>query len=208
MGLAYIKQLSATSLLGLWLMEESLDELTRTWNFTENQLIEYAARVTEKRKKEWLATRLLLKLLLDNEQEIRYNSDGKPYLTDGPSISISHSEHYLAIQLDSSKNTGVDIQRISTKLTKAKDYFLQLAEIQQLTNPDNSIELTVYWGSKEAVFKYIGLTSTNLKNDVTIQPFRLANEGLVTALINNEKNTEEIVLRYTHFDDYIMVFTT
>jgi 4'-phosphopantetheinyl transferase len=208
MGLAYIKQRSSTSLIGLWLMEESLDELTREWNFTENQLIAYASRVTEKRKKEWLATRLLLKLLLDSEQEIYYTLEGKPCITDGPSISISHSEHYLAILLDSSKNTGIDIQRISKKLTKAKDYFLQAAEIQQLTNPDDAIELTVYWGAKEAVFKYIGLASTNLKDDVTVKPFRLSGEGLITALITNQTNTEEIVLRYTHFDDYIMVCTT
>lgn len=208
MGLAYIKQRSATSILGLWLMDESLDELSRDWNFTDDQRVEYESRVTEKRKKEWLTSRILLKLLLDNEQEIRYTSEGKPWLSDHPAISISHSEHYLVILLDSSKNVGIDIQSINTKLAKAKDYFLQPTEIQQLISQEDATELTVYWAAKEAIFKYIGLAATNLRDDITIKPFRLAGEGLVYATATSRNNSEEIVLHYTHFDDYIMITTT
>jgi 4'-phosphopantetheinyl transferase len=208
MGLAYIKQLSTNSLLGIWKIEESLEELTYSFRFTEKQRTEYESRTTEKRKKEWIATRLLLDLLVEHEGDIQYTDEGMPWIAGGPALSISHSGAYLAILLDDYKPAGIDIQKIRPKLTAAKDYYLQTQEIDQLTNPDDPLELTLYWAVKEAVYKYIGRASTNLKNDIAVKPFRVSGEGLVTASISNESHKEELVLRYTHFDDYIMVFST
>ena len=78
--------------IGIWKIEESLEELlqlARETSITNN---------TEKRKKEFLISRLLLRNMNLNSN-ISYNKFGAPELDDSQNISISHSKELVAILL-------------------------------------------------------------------------------------------------------------
>ena len=78
----------------VWKMEESLDALLLLLPgarraFCEQELNRF---VSERRKMEWLSVRVLLYSMLQEDKEIGYSLEGKPYLTDHSFfISISHT---------------------------------------------------------------------------------------------------------------------
>ena len=68
----------------IWKMEESLDALLLLLPgarraFCEQELNRF---VSERRKMEWLSVRVLLCSMLQEDKEIGYSPEGKPYLTD------------------------------------------------------------------------------------------------------------------------------
>ena len=83
----------------VWKMEESLDALLALLPdarrvFCEQDLNRF---VSERRKMEWLSVRVLLYAMLQEDKEIGYSPEGKPYLTDKPEIYVnwSHSWDYV-----------------------------------------------------------------------------------------------------------------
>ena len=79
----------------VWKMEESLDALLALLPdarrvFCEQELNRF---VSERRKMEWLSVRVLLYAMLQEDKEIGYSPEGKPYLTDHSFfISISRAK--------------------------------------------------------------------------------------------------------------------
>ena len=88
--------------IAIWEITETLEELLQLSN-----TISTADFNTEKRKKEWLASRLLLNDINPN-YSISYNAFGAPELNNGSFISISHSKGLVAIII-SQRQVGLDI---------------------------------------------------------------------------------------------------
>lgn len=209
MGLAYSKQLSDSSLLGLWHLSESLTELLAHYPLKPEELPEFEKRKNEKRKKEWLATRLLLGSLLDSTYFIRYGTNGKPYLSPSTHhISLSHSGDYVAIILNANSKNGIDIQYIKPSICSGKEYFLSDREIGELPYPENAAYLTTYWCAKECLYKYADTDLTDLKNNLYILPFSPQTNGMLQTRILSPEYPEVIPLHYHHLDDYVLVYTS
>ena len=77
--------------IAIWNTCESLDELVQL-----SEQYDLSALKSEKRKKEFLASRLLLEKIHPNTSII-YNRYGAPTLSDGNFVSISHSKNLVAI---------------------------------------------------------------------------------------------------------------
>ena len=105
----------------VWKMEESLDALLLLLPgarraFCEQELNRF---VSERRKMEWLSVRVLLYSMLQEDKEIGYSLEGKPYLTDHSFfISISHTKGYVAVMLASSVPVGIDIEQYAQRVHK------------------------------------------------------------------------------------------
>ena len=97
--------------IGIWKEEESLQELLRL-----AKKISIPNCKTEKRKKEFLISRLLLHNISPNTN-ISYNKFGAPELDNFQNISISHSNGLVAILVSDNK-VGLDIEKISNKPLK------------------------------------------------------------------------------------------
>ena len=69
-------------LLGVWKIEESSEELLSMLEQSSEYLPFLQQIKTEKRRQEWLASRVLLKELAGEELLIAYHDDGAPYLPD------------------------------------------------------------------------------------------------------------------------------
>ena len=90
-------------------------------------LDEYAAekQLVAKREIELQGKEYLMKQLIDKTCQIKYDDKGKPYLKDDTRhISISHSHDKLAIIVNETEATGIDIELIRDKVLKIKHNLL------------------------------------------------------------------------------------
>tara|TARA_R110001592_G_scaffold61993_8_gene189447 strand:+ start:3991 stop:4602 length:612 start_codon:yes stop_codon:yes gene_type:complete len=185
------------------------------WHITENQegLINKAAGLninlseipqtkSDNRIKQWIATRLLLNHFF-NDVEIIYDKLGKPSLSNNWNISISHSGDYVAIIINSTKYCGIDIEKVTTKVERIKHKFLNNDDLKNITSHEH---LTLYWGAKEALYKYYGKKEVLFIENLFIKGFS-EQENSFSGVINMPDFKTEIKMEWEKIDDYLLVYT-
>jgi len=177
--------------IGLWEIEESLEELLQ---LTEK--ISIPSCNTEKRKKEFLISRLLLNNMSPNTN-ITYNKFGAPELDNSLNISISHSKGLVAILLGN-KKVGLDIEEISEKALRVSSKFVSKNRFKNL----NKEKATLIWCCKEAIFKWHQKGDVDFINDIIIHPFLIAEKGEIKALFKNDPLT----LFYAKINSHFLVY--
>lgn len=151
MALIDIRHLSSETTLGLWKISESSAEFYLKYPYLSIYKDEVDVKFrAENRKKEFLAVRALLhEIYQDNTPYIGYESSGKPILSNGHKISISHTNGY-AVLIVSSKNTvAIDIEYRSDRVAKVADKFIREDE-----NATDVLSQLINWSAKETVYKY------------------------------------------------------
>ena len=130
----------------------------------------YAAKVANlrpdsRRRLEILATRYLLKEMLDGEQIVSYDEYGAPSLTgSGQYVSISHTDGYVAVII-ADKPVGIDIERRGRRVERVRSKFMQVSEDALVAEtPDPVLSMHLIWSAKEAVFKFLGQQYFDLQN--------------------------------------------
>ena len=140
----------------VWKMEESLEVLLALLPdarrvFCEQDLNRF---VSERRKMEWLSVRVLLYAMLQEDKEIGYSPEGKPYLTDHSFfISISHTKGYVAVALSSLNSVGIDIEQYGQRVHRISDRYIRPDEQVESYQEDLTWGLLLYWSAKETIFK-------------------------------------------------------
>ncbi len=168
-----------TLMLGIWKIEESVSDLLTLLNKPEMAYPFLTDCRSESRKKEWLATRVLLKELLGEQTDIAYYPDGSPYLPDkeGMFISISHTKDYVAVYCTRENPVGIDIEHRSSRVLKIKTRFLTEEELVMI-EPEHEIEhLLICWCAKETLFKLIKQTDVDFRDHLHIRPFPFRDRG-------------------------------
>ena len=118
-------------IVGLWEISEPLEYFSK--------LIEKLASDTrfqkitfEKRKIEFLAVRALLMELTGEFKEVKYKTDGAPFLAgDNHHISISHSKNLVAIIIHKNK-AGIDVEITGRPVAKIANKFISEEEIDAI----------------------------------------------------------------------------
>lgn len=192
----YSKQLQ----IAIWHISETVDELLELFvnkGFDAKKIIETKS---ETRLKQWLAVRLLLHDFYPNEA-INYNESGKPFLTNGVEISISHAGGYAVIAFNTEKKCGIDIEKISKKVEKIKHKFLNNNELKLV----NSLEdLTLFWCAKEALYKLYGEKELIFNEQLLLE---IASANVLKGTIKVEDKKEHHQLVTEKIDDYLLVYT-
>lgn len=190
-------------LLGIWKLDDSVSELTAQFRFTAHEKVEFAKIKNEKRKKEYLATRLLLNYLLSGKYEIEYLESGKPQLKNSKqNITISHSANFVALCI-SDRNIGIDIENTERNINNITGKFLHPNELKDIENtPDKQVSTVLYWSAKEALFKCTDDTGIQFNEQIIIQPFEIKKEGNFTATLNK---TEQYNLWYSFYENNVIV---
>jgi len=193
--------------LGIWKLDESLETLQREVNLCAEEEVAYARRGSERKKKEFLASRKLLSHLLEQYVSILYRPDGKPYLP-GQSIgiSISHSEDLVVVVVSQNERVGVDVEKFPRRsLAKATGYYLSAREQEWMGQEPDLRGLHIIWSAKEAIYKYVGNPDLDLLNQVWIPKFDFSeNAGEIEAVMPGE----EVKLTYRFKNDYVLVVTS
>lgn len=196
------------AILGFSIIEESEEEMLRIWGHKSRWREQMTYLKSEKRRLEFLATRLLLRQLLDEDKNIGYRPDGSPYLNDGSyNISITHTGKYIGIILHPTKKVGIDIERISDKVARVKDKFLSKVEQNFIERSNAKVHLTLMWCAKEAVYKIVGHDAIDIINKITISPFIPYIEGTIEAQESCTKELAKFTLNYCVEPEVCRVWT-
>ncbi len=162
-------------------------------------------KLTAKRDIETAGKNYLISKLLDDSREIVYDEKGKPYLTDDPRhISISHSHNKLAVIVNETEATGIDIELIRDKVLKIKHKFLSESELNE-TGSDVE-KLLIYWAAKETLYKIYGLKEVDFISHLFVNPFNKHNLGTIIGEINLPEFKKTFELNYQLLDEYILVY--
>lgn len=161
-----------------------------------------------KRKLTWLASRYLLKLLLNTSEfvELLFDEHGKPYVNnDNIFVSISHCDTYAAAMVSRQCEVGIDIETTNRDIRIIQHKFLSEEEFAAI-NPNMIKEsLMVYWGAKEVIYKIYGKRKLEFRDDMYIKPFRLSARGDLDGVLIKNGMVADYTLHYTFTDTFILL---
>lgn len=163
------KTISITGgLIGIWKFTESVAELISSFAETELNDPNFRKYTHDKRRVEWLATRLLIRQLIGPEFKIEYLTTGKPVISHHQyrHLSISHSREFAAIILHEEFNVGIDIEEISRDYNRIEKRFLSEEELLYVAK--NQSLQCLFWCAKEAVFKLVEDDGIDFKKQIHI----------------------------------------
>ncbi|WP_430815809.1 4'-phosphopantetheinyl transferase superfamily protein [Carboxylicivirga sp. RSCT41] len=192
--------------VAIWKIDESSDELLSVLDISESDKLRLGTFKLERRKKEWLAARLLLQKMLGKYPEILYGGNGKPQLAcESSYISISHTASYAAISV-SDKPTALDIEICSERVEKVADRFVHNSEWEYIDKDEQSQYCTVLWCAKEAMYKHFDVFGVEFKEQFIVMPFDLKNEGRLQSEFINEGIIQKLALNFLINEDFTLVY--
>lgn len=189
------------------------DNLTEIFNINKDlyygllDLKAFAAHenIGSKREIETKGREYLIKKLIDSDCRVEYDDKGKPYLLNDPRhISVSHSHDRLAIIVNKSEATGIDIELIRDKVLKIKHKFLRENELRDAN--DDVEKLLIYWAAKETLYKIYGLKEVDFIEHLLVKPFTKHKLGSIIGEINLHTFKESFKLHYQLLPDYVLVY--
>jgi len=208
MPVVFNKNIDDDTILAVWKIEESEEELVSGLQLKQHELDFISSLNNGKRLLHWLSTRLLLRTMLNTSEYIdcRMDEHGKPYLVDlDYHISLSHSYDYAAVIIGKKRKVGVDIELIKHKIKGIRHKFLSDVELAQKQIGDNINGLYVCWCAKEAIYKWNGRKGLEFKQDMHVKPFKLKDEGQLNALVDLPDGTKELTVQYFKTKDGYML---
>lgn len=168
---------------------------------TENSRKRLAGMKREDHRRGFLAVRMLLERAGLSDHGLLYEPDGRPYLKDDRYISISHSHEFAALYIGSDA-CGIDIEKISPKIQKAKPHFIQ----KEVVPAGFELQaLTVIWTVKEAIFKLSHSRPLSFLTDLHVYPFELTS-GSGTACSTFPGWEREFHFRFEMVEDYVLTW--
>jgi phosphopantetheinyl transferase len=195
---------SHTQLL-VWSIDESIAELYGNLVLTEQSQQRIQSMKSVLHQRAFLSVRQLLLQLGYTDADLYYDASGKPHLTDGKYISISHS-HQLAVVIVSNQAVGVDVELVREKVAKIGPKFCA-SELQYLA-PDLTTEtqrLTLIWGAKEAVFKIVNREGISFNHHIFVAPFELSSTK-TSALLSFDSLHRPFFIQYQLIANYALVY--
>lgn len=207
MSVAFINKVSEHAQIGLWKIEESVADLLAQLNLSASDQKILDSKKNNLRKREWLSARNLLKAMLPENTGIRYDTNGKPFLNESSNhISISHSGDYACVYICEQSPVGVDIQKLKPDISNGVDFFLSKEELHHFGKEDNVL-LHILWSAKEAVYKFFAETDIDVRKDIYLLPFQRNQSGTIEVNISYSDKTENLLLHYQMFGDYVLTRT-
>lgn len=199
--MALVKEIEVESgTLYVWHITESVEEL-ETWlelsAFSQARLLKMKS---VNHQKAFLAVRQVLRQLNIADTDLTYNQNGKPSLSSGVHISISHSFDYAVVVI-SEQNVGVDIELIRDKIVRLSSKFCNERELR--FTPTGYLKkmeyLTEIWSVKEALFKMCNSRSLSFAQDMDV------NVEQRQAKISQGDFRVELKYHLFRLEDYVLV---
>ncbi|MFY9153428.1 MAG: 4'-phosphopantetheinyl transferase superfamily protein [Prolixibacteraceae bacterium] len=196
----------AGGILGIWQLTETSDELMPRSAPGEISSPQFQKYSYEKRKAEYLATRILIRLLAGTEYRITYLDTGKPVLHHArfSYIAISHSREYVAVILHETAEVGIDIESIDRNYSAIEKRYLSPEELITV-NGDNLLQC-LYWCAKEAVFKLVPEDGIEFREQIHVSPFNPEKENQFKVEFLIQGKGKSYLAHFQTFDNHGMVW--
>ena len=151
----------------VWKITSSYEDQIKNPLLNTAELISANELKNEKRKKEFLSSRIALKKIFNKDLELKHHTSGKPFIKEAKYLSISHSSNFLALAYGD-ENIGIDIEKPQNRMVKLIPRVLSEIELMEFKK-EPSIDLACkLWGTKEAILKYVGDKNLNYKEEIKV----------------------------------------
>lgn len=162
--------------------------------------------MSELHQRGFLAVRQLLLSEGYNDSDVSYDESGKPLLSDGKHISISHSHQRAAIGI-SDKPIGIDLEMQRDKILRIADRFHENSQLSQNEKAVFIRELTVVWGIKESIFKIRNEKGISFIDHIFVDKFDIA-DAKVKARLHFDDAITSYSCHYFEIDGYTLVYVS
>ncbi|MBK1440068.1 4'-phosphopantetheinyl transferase superfamily protein [Parapedobacter sp. ISTM3] len=210
MALVYLRELDNNVRFAIWRIEEPAEDLIGRLQLGAREKAVLSRLNKGKRTLHWLATRVLLRKMLDTPGYIDCPSDenGKPYLANFPQrISLTHSFDYAAVMMSDNGEVGIDLELVKPKILRIADKFMKPNELEAIGR--TGIEkLYACWCAKEAVYKLQGNKGVSFKDNMTIRPFDFQDQGVLFLDLDAPHRQERFKVYYEKFQEYMLGYVT
>jgi len=191
-------QIFSTSLhpsgnLLLWQADEELDWFKEQLELVPGLWVEYESLTNEVIKHRWLASRYAVQQVSHaSPLELIKEQSGRPFLgVERKPLSLSHCEGFVAA-IHADVSVGIDVERISSRVQKIKNYFMRDEELG-LLGEENEV-LILAWSAKESIYKWFGEKHLGYKSQLCIRSIDFVGE-----VMEVEINTKDHYLKQPVF---------
>ena len=225
MPLYKIIKINETTTAYFWHITEDVTSLFRAVSLNESSRKRLDGMKSESHQKGFLAVRMLLQYLDFSDNDLTYDTDGKPHLqvkrqklkdkssesvTHHPSpitqhISISHSHEFSCICI-SDEVIGIDLELLKEKTLKIASRFMDVNHLQGLSIADQITKATVVWGIKESIFKIKSEKGISFPDHIFEDAFDIK-EGECTAELQFNSRIEKFYVQFHLIEGYVFVFS-
>ena len=154
----------------------------------------------DKRRREHLAWRRVVRNELGRDVVIDYNEVGAPVVdTPNTYISVAHGGDSVAVAI-ADEPVGVDIEALDRNYERIMSRYMSPAE-EALSKMEEWP--AVVWTAKEAIYKLYGKREVNLTQDIRIQTF----DPELMLLIAEVRDTKGIVVKAQIVENSVVVAT-
>lgn len=198
-------------LWGIWHIEESEQELLSMLDIPSFYIDKLKELKTETRRREWLASRVLLKELLGCEKQVVYQQNGAPVLEDASfQISFSHTKNYAAVLVASTSapGIGIDIETIKPTVLKVRRKFVNEEEERYLAEETLLAQLLIMWSAKESMFKAMGVEEVDFRKHLHIEAFLPAASGCIRAFETRTPRRQCFEIYYQLTGEFVLTRIT
>lgn len=210
MAVVFSKNISEQCIVTLWKIEEDVDFFLKYLHLKKDDL-EVCSNATHPIKQlEWLASRTCVKYTVEqlehNFQGIEKDEFNNPYLSKIKGfVSLSHTSNYAVAVVSLEEEVGIDIEKISNKLSRVAHKFLSEPERSHAGN--DLLKMCIYWCAKESLYKWYGKKNLSFKDNIYIEPFEdkptmVKGEIFIDGILKTEHQLEVF-----YVEDYVITAT-
>ena len=186
-----------------WHITEDVTSLFRAVSLRDTSLFRLEGMKSEEHQKGFLAVRMLLQHLGYTDYDLTYDEAGKPHLSDGKHISISHSHEFSCICI-SDELMGIDLEKLKEKTLKIAPRFMEVKHLENLSTLEQIEKSTVIWGVKESIFKIKNEKGISFPEHIFEAEFDLK-EGKCEAELHFNNQIENFQIQFYNVEAYIFV---
>ena len=186
-----------------WHITEDVTSLFRAVSLRDTSLFRLEGMKSEEHQRGFLAVRMLLQHLGYTDYDLTYDEAGKPHLSDGKHISISHSHEFSCICI-SNKLMGIDLEKLKEKTLKIAPRFMEVKHLENLSTLEQIEKSTVIWGVKESIFKIKNEKGISFPEHIFEDEFCFS-DGKCSAELRFNNQIEKFTIQFYKVEDYIFV---
>lgn len=205
MPLYKIIQPDSQTTVKIWKITESYNDLMAPLTLKPESLNRVLGMKSELHQRGFLSVRHLLRSFGYTDQDLYYNTNGKPHLKDGKHISITHSFTFSGVII-SDYEVGIDIEKQREKIAIIAHKFIDY-EFQYLKKDDCEYikKLTTIWGVKESLYKLFATPGMLFREHFLVLPFMLEDQQTI-AWIDYNSRKYRYVSHFLEFEGFTCAY--
>lgn len=198
-----IIHINETTTAYFWYITEDVTSLFRAVSLKDTSLFRLEGMKSEEHQRGFLAVRMLLQHLGYTDYDLTYDEAGKPHLSDGKHISISHSHEFSCICI-SDELMGIDLEKLKEKTLRIAPRFMEVKHLENLSTLKQIEKATVIWGVKESIFKIKNEKGISFPEHIFEDEFCFS-DGKCAAELHFNNTIEKFKIQFYKVEDYIFV---